>query len=127
MIETAELQCRAGKGICGDRFFGHKENYRGQITFFSAETYEEICRAFPGVQKPPSVFRRNVILADDDLKRRIGTEFELQGVRFRGTEECAPCHWMDGAWAPGAHEFLRGRGGLRAVILSDGALRVGAA
>src|SRR4029077_13783233 len=31
--------------------------------------------------------------------------------------------WMDGAFAPGAQEFLKGRGGLRAKILTDGLLR----
>jgi hypothetical protein len=30
---------------------------------------------------------------------------------------------MDRAIAPGAHEFLKGRGGLRAKILCDGKLR----
>jgi len=38
-------------------------------------------------------------------------------------EECRPCYWMDRAIAPGAHEFLKGRGGLRAKILTDGQLR----
>jgi len=50
----------------------------------------------------------------------IGREFEIQGVRFHGTEECRPCYWMEQAFAPGANEFLKGRGGLRAEILSDG-------
>jgi hypothetical protein len=31
---------------------------------------------------------------------------------------------MDQAFAPGTEEFLRGRGGLRARILSDGPVRV---
>src|SRR5207249_8843571 len=47
----------------------------------------------------------------------------VQGVRFHGMEECRPCYWMDQAIAPGAHEFLKGRGGLRAKILCDGQLR----
>jgi MOSC domain-containing protein YiiM len=38
-------------------------------------------------------------------------------------EECRPCYWMDRAFAPGAYEFLKGRGGLRAKILCDGMLR----
>jgi hypothetical protein len=58
-----------------------------------------------------------------DLNRLVGTEFEVQGVRFGGVAECAPCHWMDEAFAPGAETFLTGRGGLRAVILTDGVLR----
>jgi hypothetical protein len=47
----------------------------------------------------------------------------VQGGRFLGMEESRPCYWMDGAFAPGAHEFLKGRGGLRAKILCHGMLR----
>ena len=41
-------------------------------------------------------------------------------MRFRGVEECRPCYWMDQAIAPGAEAWLKGKGGLRAKILSDG-------
>jgi MOSC domain-containing protein YiiM len=64
-----------------------------------------------------------VITRGVNLNEYIGKEFEIQGVRFYGTEESAPCYWMDGAFAPGAKDFLKGRGGLRAKILSDGELR----
>jgi MOSC domain-containing protein YiiM len=71
----------------------------------------------------PALARRNVITRGVDLNELIGQDFELQGVRFLGMEECRPCYWMDRAFAPGAHEFLKGRGGLRAKILTDGSLR----
>jgi len=64
-----------------------------------------------------------VITTGNDLNELIGKEFQIQGVRFLGTEECRPCYWMDQAFAPGANEFLKGRGGLRAVILTNGMLR----
>jgi MOSC domain-containing protein YiiM len=64
-----------------------------------------------------------VITQGVDLNEWIGEEFEVKGVRFLGMEECRPCYWMDGAFAPGAQEFLKGRGGLRAKILTDGKLR----
>jgi MOSC domain-containing protein YiiM len=60
---------------------------------------------------------------DVDLNELIGQDFEIQGVPFHGTEECRPCYWMDRAIAPGAEEFLKGHGGLRAKILADGDLR----
>jgi hypothetical protein len=123
IIEMVEIECVAGRGLRGDRFFDYKENYRGQITFFAWETYEAICPALGVRDKMPSTFRRNVITAGLDLKKLIGQDFQIQGVRFRGTEECRPCYWMDQAFAPGANEFLKGRGGLRAEILSDGILR----
>jgi MOSC domain-containing protein YiiM len=47
----------------------------------------------------------------------------VQGVRFLGTQECSPCHWMNHAFAAGAERALHGRGGLRARILTDGVLR----
>jgi hypothetical protein len=124
IVEVAEIECVAGRGLRGDRFFDYKENYKGQITFFSWETYEAICLALGVRDKMPSTFRRNVITAGTDLNELIGQEFCVQGVRFRGTEECRPCYWMDQAFAPGANEFLKGRGGLRAVILNNGILRV---
>lgn len=123
IIEMTEIDCVAGRGLRGDRFFDYKENYKGQITFFSWETYETICRELDVHDKSPSVFRRNVITAGKDLNELIGQEFQIQGVRFRGTEECRPCYWMDQAFAPGAADFLKGRGGLRAEILSNGILR----
>ena len=49
----------------------------------------------------------------------------IEDVRFLGIEECSPCYWMNQAFGPGTEEKLKGRGGLRARILSDGLLRVG--
>lgn len=120
LFEVAELECVAGRGIRGDRFFDYRENYKGQITFFAFEVYEALCNALRTFDWPPSVFRRNVVTDGLDLNALIGEEFEIQGVHFRGIEECKPCYWMDQAFAPGAEQFLRGQGGLRAVILNHG-------
>ncbi len=124
MVEVDRIECVAGHGIRGDRFFDYRESYKGQITFFAEEVYQAVCHAFNLHDTPPSATRRNVITRGTDLNALIGTEFEVQGVPFFGTEECRPCHWMDEALAPGTEAFLRGRGGLRARILSDGELRV---
>ena len=125
-IEVREAECVSGRGIRGDRFFDYKENYKGQVTFFAAEVYHALRLALKVEDKPACVFRRNVITEGADLNAWIGCEFEIQGIRFQGTAECTPCHWMDKAFAPGAEEFLKGRGGLRARILTTGALRVSA-
>lgn len=122
--EAQQIECVAGRGIRGDRFFDFKKDYKGQITFFGWETYDSLCSELEVLDKPPSVFRRNVITEGADLKALAGCEFEVQGVRFLGTTECSPCHWMDHAFGPDAEHFLQGRGGLRAKILCDGILRV---
>lgn len=123
VVEREEVRCISGRGIEGDRFFDYKPDYKGQITFFAEEVYLRLAQDV-GVQTvAPHVFRRNVITRNVDLNSLIGAEFELQGVRFLGTAECKPCYWMNSAFHPEAEARLRGRGGLRAKILSDGPLR----
>jgi MOSC domain-containing protein YiiM len=122
IVQCTEIHCVAGRGIVGDRFFDHKENYKGQITFFASEVFADVCRELGVSGQSPGVVRRNVITAGVDLNSLIGEEFVLQGVRFAGVEECRPCYWMDQALAPGAEAVLRGRGGLRARILVGGTL-----
>ncbi|HEX9047030.1 MAG TPA: MOSC domain-containing protein [Verrucomicrobiae bacterium] len=126
IIEVNEVECVAGKGLAGDRFFNFKDNYKGQITFFSADVFEDVCRRLDAHGKSAAVTRRNVIIRGADLNTLIGQKFEIQGVVFEGVCECSPCHWMNDAIAPGAEAALQGRGGLRARILSDGRLRAGA-
>jgi MOSC domain-containing protein YiiM len=122
IIEVERIQCVTAKGIAGDRFFGFKKQYKGQITFFEEEVYQDLCLRFGVRDRSPEAFRRNVITRGVRLNELIGKEFELQGIRFFGNEECRPCYWMDLAFAPGAEGALKGRGGLRAEILSDGFL-----
>ena len=125
MIEVDAVECVAGRGIVGDRFFDFKNDYKGQVTFFAHEVYEEMCEQFQIMGVPPSVFRRNLITKGVDLNALIGQEFEVQGVRFLGTQESAPCYWMNQAFAEGAEQALKGKGGLRAKILTSGTLRQG--
>jgi MOSC domain-containing protein YiiM len=127
LAEVDEIECVAGHGIRGDRFYDYRDNYKGQITFFSQEVFDCLSAAFPRVKKSPGVLRRNVIVSGVDLNALIGEVFELQGVRFLGTAHCKPCYWLDTAFAPGAEASLKGNGGLRAQILTSGRLTTGAA
>jgi MOSC domain-containing protein YiiM len=122
-VEVEEVQCVTGMGLKGDRFFGYRPDYKGQVTFFSEEVWRQLQEHFKVHGHAPSVLRRNVILSGADLNALIGRRFSIQGVLFEATEECRPCHWMDNAVAPGAEEWLKGRGGLRCRVLSDGVLR----
>ncbi len=124
-LEVDQVECVAGKGLRGDRYFNHKPDYKGQITFFD---WDHLVRMWDELKVPPQLrdaaaTRRNVLVEGIDLNSLIGCEFTLQGIRFMGTEECRPCHWMNRAIHPEAEPWMRGRGGLRARILDDGILR----
>jgi MOSC domain-containing protein YiiM len=125
MMEVSELACVAGRGIRKDRFFDFKPDYKGQITFFAWENLEKLWQELAVDLRNPAATRRNVLTEALDLPDLIGKEFELQGIRFFGAEECRPCAWMNEAIHPGAEAWMKGRGGLRARILTDGVLKKG--
>ena len=118
--DVALAKCRAGWGLEGDRFYGYRPDYKGQVTFFARETLLAAREKFALPALSPGLFRRNVVTDGLDLNSLIGRRFTLGGVEFEGTGEARPCHWMNQVIAPGAEEWLVGRGGLRAKVLSDG-------
>lgn len=125
-VAVNETECDVGKGLLGDRFFGFKKNYKGQVTFFSSEVFEDVCQMLGVSGKSPGVTRRNLITRGMDLTSLVGKKFVVQGVEIEGVCECSPCHWMSEAISLGAEVALHGRGGLRARILTNGVLCVDA-
>jgi len=110
IVKKEEIEVVAGKGIVGDRFYDYKPNYKGQISFFDWAVYEKVMEELVKGEVEPSLFRRNVMLEGVDVNALIGKRFSLNGVEYTGD---------------GTEEFLKGRGGLRARILTDGVLATG--
>lgn len=119
-----KVECITGKGIRGDRYFGFKDNYKAQVTFFDETVHESVQTQFNS-DHAPDVYRRNVLMRGLNLNTLIGKSFKLGEVEFEGVQECTPCYWMDETVAPGTEKFLMGQGGLRTRVLSDGNLHLG--
>jgi len=126
-FDVAQVEVRAGLGVVGDRFYGKGADFDGQITFFAWEVFQQLQTEFGNSVWTPVPLRRNVIIEGVPLNGLIGQDFTIDAIRFRGIKHCAPCRWMDRGFAPGARQFLKGRGGLRAQVLSDGVLQCGEA
>ncbi|MCF7675796.1 MAG: MOSC domain-containing protein [Akkermansiaceae bacterium] len=118
------VECVAGMGLRGDRYFGYREDFKGQVTFFEADAVDAVRHHFNRPDLSAGEFRRNLIVRGVDLSAWVGKKFRFQGIEFEGSEECKPCYWMDEVAGPGAEELLKQnfRGGLRARILTNGEL-----
>lgn len=123
-LSVCEAECVTGRGLRGDRFFDYKKEYSGQVTFFDEAVHRALLRELRPSPCSLAAYRRNIIVRGADLPALIGEEFSVQGVRFLGVAESKPCYWMNQAVGVGAEQFLKGNGGLRAKILSDGILKV---
>jgi len=127
-VERVEsVECVEGMGLRGDRFFGFKEDFKGQVTFIDRKTIEAVAERIHSPDLDSANLRRNIVVAGVDLNELIGRTFEVDGVRFSGSEECSPCTWMDRSAGNGAMETMKGRGGLRCRILNTGTLNKGKA
>ena len=82
MIEVAVIECVAGRGIRGDRYFDFKERTttKASSLFFSLDVLDKLCAALKLHDCSPAAARRNVITRGVDLNDLIGKEFEVQGV-----------------------------------------------
>lgn len=125
IVAVDAVECVAGRGLRGDRFFDYKPDYKGQVTLFSLEVFQGLLAEKGLPPTSPAAVRRNLFTEGVDLNALVGREFSIGPVRLLGVEECRPCAWMDEAVGPGAEAWLKGRGGLRCKILSDGVIRVG--
>lgn len=119
------VECIEGKGLVGDRYFGYKDDFKGQMTFISLEAIRSVERELGQEIQDRSLFRRNAVASGADLNSLVGKTFVLGDVRFYGTEQCAPCYWMDRAIGEGALAAMENRGGLRCRILTSGTLELG--
>jgi molybdopterin synthase catalytic subunit len=120
----AEVECVAGMGLRGDRYFGYKSDFKGQVTFFDSDAVDAVRKQFNRPDLSSGEFRRNLIVRGIDLAAWVGRRFRFQGIEFEASEECKPCYWMNEAVGPGVEEFLKSgfRGGLRARVLTSGSL-----
>jgi MOSC domain-containing protein YiiM len=132
--DVDEAALVAGKGIVGDRFYGKAAHLDASVTLLAVEALEALAAELGLPTVPdPALARRNVVLRGADVNGLLGHDFTLEApdgaarVVLSAGRPAAPCSWMDRMLAPGAHAALRGRGGLRCRVLTDGVLRRGAA
>jgi MOSC domain-containing protein YiiM len=127
-----EIRVRAGLGVVGDRFFNRPAHRDASVTVIAAEALEAVADELGVPAFDPAAARRTIVLRGlgaAGTQALIGTSFSLDSgsgaVRFAGRRAANPCAWMDVVLAPGAFRALRGRGGVRAMPLTDGRLTLG--
>lgn len=125
-----EVQARAHKGLVGDRYFGTRHRFAA-VTFLAAESIDRLEGELGTGPFDPELARRNVVTRGLDVESLLHTTFTIDAgdgpISFRALTRANPCAWMNGAFADGAHQAMRGHAGIRTEPLTDGMLHVGPA
>jgi hypothetical protein len=122
----------AGRGLDGDRYAAGTGTFSSRaerrpgydLTVMAAEVLDEMAAAGQALDFAGS--RRNVLTRGIDVNALVGRRFRIGDVICEGRRLCEPCVHLDRLSGPGVLRPLIHRGGLRADVLTDGEIRVGA-
>ena len=131
LVSVREIRAVAGEGLEGDRYFKKSGTYSNipgggrQITLIELESVEALKRDLK-IELEPAQTRRNIVTRGVPLNHLVGRQFRLgREVMLQGVRLCEPCNHLESLTVRGVREGLLHRAGLRADIISGGAIRVG--
>ena len=138
MQSITEVRAFPGRGLEGDRYFtgtgfySKKPSYGGrEVTLIEIEAVEALFGGVLnaegercGIKLAAADTRRNIATSSVPLNDLVDREFWVGAVLMRGTRPCEPCNHLDGLTQHGVMSGLIHRGGLRALILNEGVIRV---
>lgn len=124
-----------GRGLEGDRYFSGTGALSGRVvpgrevtelTLIEEEVIEHLQQDL-GIDVSARDSRRNIVTRSVALNELVGAEFWVGSALLRGAGLCEPC--LSLVRSPEHKHLLRGlahKGGLRAQILTEGVIAVGA-
>jgi MOSC domain-containing protein YiiM len=128
-VSVTEILAIPGVGLEGDRyalrqgtFFKPEPDF--ELTLIEAEAIEALQRDY-NVELAPGEARRNLVTRGIALNHLVGRDFQIGEVKAHGIRLCEPCDHLQRLTGRQLIKGLRHRGGLRAQILTQGAIRVG--
>lgn len=117
-----EIQVDVDGGLSGDHY--SKNGGKRQITLMQAEHIEAVEKMLDRTVDPGSL-RRNIVISGINILAFADRKFSLGEVVLEMTGQCFPCSRMEENIGPGAYNAMRGHGGITAMVIKGGTLRVG--
>jgi MOSC domain-containing protein YiiM len=124
----------AGRGLEGDRYAKKAGTFtptrHGGLGYDLTLIQSEVLKALAlpdGGKLSYADARRNIVTSGIDLNALVGRRFRIGDVDCLGQRLCEPCAHLERLSSKGVLRGLIHRGGLRADVLTDGLIRVGAA
>lgn len=131
MVEVAQAQALAGRGLAGDRYaegvgtYSRKQGPDREVTLIEMEAIEALARDC-GIRLDAGQSRRNIVTRGVPLNHLVDADFRVGAVRMRGVRLNEPCRYFENLLGiEGLFHALWNRSGLNARILGEGAIRAG--
>ncbi|WP_419193359.1 MOSC domain-containing protein [Kolteria novifilia] len=120
----ADVLLEEGTGIQGDHHATSGRSKR-QVTLIQHEHLAAIASLIGQPDVSPEQLRRNIVVSGINLLSLKSLRFRIGETLLEGTGLCAPCSRMEETLGKGGYQATRGHGGITAVVLEGGPIRVG--
>ncbi|MEX0714967.1 MAG: MOSC domain-containing protein [Planctomycetaceae bacterium] len=119
-----EVFVRPGTGIDGEHHAASGESKR-QVTLIQHE-HLPVVAALLGIDVvDPRRLRRNIVVSGINLLALKDRRFRIGEALLEGSGPCAPCSRMEENLGTGGYNAMRGHGGITAIVVEEGRIRVG--
>ena len=113
-----------GTGIDDEHHAASGQSKR-QVTLIQHEHLAVVAALLGRERVPPELLRRNLVVSGINLLALKDRRFRIGEVLLEGSGPCDPCSRMEENLGPGGYNAMRGHGGITAVVLEGGTIRVG--
>lgn len=121
---VGEVEVSTEKGLIGDRWVFASSNKR-QVTLIQAEHIEAVASLMGMAAIDPGLLRRNIVVRGVNLLSLKGRPFRIGTALLEMTGLAHPCSRMEENLGPGGYNAMRGHGGITAMVLEPGIIRLG--
>lgn len=124
MVHVHSAELLQGHGLVGDKA-GRRLGGSRQITLMQAEYLSVIASFLSRKTVSPYELRRNIVVSGVNLGILRDCDIGINDAVIRITGNCAPCTKMEQALGYGGFNAMRNHGGVTAIVLADGMIRIG--
>ncbi|MFN5907666.1 MAG: MOSC domain-containing protein [Planctomyces sp.] len=112
-------------GIAGDHHCRPQRASKRQVTLIQAEHLAVVADLLNCGELDPELLRRNIVVSGICLESLRYQQFRIGSAILSGSGSCPPCSRMEENLGPGGYAAMLGHGGITAIVVEPGEVRVG--
>lgn len=124
LVELPEADLEVGTGIAGEHHATGGQSKR-EVTLIQAEHLPVVASLVHRESVEPGLLRRNLVVSGINLLALKDRKFRIGDCVLEGSGLCVPCSLMEEQLGPGGYNAMRGHGGITAIVIKAGKIRVG--
>lgn len=123
MTSVNAVEVTTDAGMKGDHYLAKSK--KRQVTLIQSEHLEAVAIILKKDRIDPGLIRRNIVVSGVNLLAFKERKMQIGEVVLEITGQCHPCSRMEENLGPGGYNAMRGHGGITAMVIKGGTIRVG--